>query len=96
MRIEALLFLSQSLPTHPPETFQPHLATLLKPVIALAEDRYYRTVAEALRVLAEVVRLLRPDPPNKTFAYEAHVPALYANGRIERRLSPSLAFQYLR
>ena len=84
MRIEALLFLQHSLSSHPPETFQPYMASLLPPIVALADDRYYKTVAEALRVLSEVVRLLRPDPPAVTFKYDALVPPVYAV--VERRL----------
>ena len=44
----------------------------------------FHAVAEALRVLSEIVRVLRPDPPSVTFANETHVPGLYAV--VERRL----------
>jgi cullin-associated NEDD8-dissociated protein 1 len=84
LRIEALLFLSQALPSHPPGTFQPYLSSILPPVVSLADDRYYRTVAEALRVLCEVVKVFRPSPPSVGFAYDALVPSLYAV--VERRL----------
>jgi len=84
LRIEALLFLQLCLASHPPETFQPYVATLLPSVVTLADDRYYKTVAEALRVCTEIVRLLRPSPPDVSFSYDAHVPPLYAV--VERRL----------
>jgi cullin-associated NEDD8-dissociated protein 1 len=84
MRIEALVFLQRALACHPPIAFQPHVALLLPSVVSLADDRYYKTVAEALRVLSEFVRMLRPDPPRISFAYEMHVPPLYAV--VERRL----------
>jgi len=84
LRIEALLFLQLCLSSHPPATFQPYVGTLLPSVVALADDRYYKTIAEALRVCTEIVRLLRPSPPEVTFSYDAHVPPLYAV--VERRL----------
>ena len=84
MRIEALIFLKHALASHPPTTFQPHVKVLIPPVVALADDRYYKTVSEALRVLSEIVQLLRPEPPASSFAYESHVPVLY--GVVERRL----------
>jgi len=84
LRIEALLFLQLCLASHPPATFQPYVATLLPSVVSLADDRYYKTIAEALRVCTEIVRLIRPSPPEVTFSYDAHVPPLYAV--VERRL----------
>ena len=84
LRIEALLFLQLAISCHTPATFQPYLPTLLPAVTALADDRYYKTIAEALRVCTELVRLLRPEPPAKSFAYEPHVEPLYRV--VERRL----------
>lgn len=84
MRIEALLFLRQSLSSHPPQTFMPYFPSLLPPMIVLADDRYYKTVAEALRVLSEVVSLLRPNPPENPFEYEELLPPVYKV--VERRL----------
>ena len=84
LRIEALTFLRLCLATHKPSTFQPHVATVLPSVLALADDRYYKTVAEALRVCTELVCILRPNPPDKSFAYDAHVNKLYAV--VEKRL----------
>lgn len=84
LRIEALLFLQVCLASHPPATFQPYIATLLPSVVSLADDRYYKTIAEALRVCTEIVRILRPSPPEVTFSYDAHVPPL--NAVVERRL----------
>ena len=43
LRIEALLFLRQAVQSHPPTTFQPHVAALIPPISALADDRYYKT-----------------------------------------------------
>ena len=74
----------QALPSHPPAVFQPHLAALLPAIVSLADDRYYKTVAEALRVLSAVVQQLRPDPPAKSFAYDALVAPMYSV--VERRL----------
>jgi hypothetical protein len=40
------LLLQAALSSHAPATFQPYLASLLPPIITLADDRYYKTVAE--------------------------------------------------
>ena len=84
LRIETLLFLLEALRSHPPATFQTYVGQLLSPITLLADDRYYKMVAEALRVLAEFVKLLRPEPPEVTFAHDVHVPRLY--NVVERRL----------
>mmetsp|Transcript_29072 Transcript_29072/g.74799 ORF Transcript_29072/g.74799 Transcript_29072/m.74799 type:complete len:1233 (+) Transcript_29072:80-3778(+) len=84
LRIESLLFLRLCLASHEPAIFQPFVATVLPSVLVLANDRYYKTVAEALRVCTEIVTVLRPNPPEVSFAYDAHVPPLFAV--VEKRL----------
>lgn len=46
--------------TEPAEAFQPHLPTLLPPVLACVADPFYKIAAEALLVLQELVRALWP------------------------------------
>mmetsp|Transcript_50664 Transcript_50664/g.169198 ORF Transcript_50664/g.169198 Transcript_50664/m.169198 type:complete len:920 (+) Transcript_50664:2-2761(+) len=78
LRIEALAFLQLALSTHPPAVFQPHAATLVPTVLSLVEDRYYKITAEALRVSAELARVLRPSPPDPpTFDFAALVAPLF-------------------
>ena len=42
------------LASHPPPTFQPFIPTLLPHLVTLVNDRYYKIIAEALRVTSEV------------------------------------------
>ena len=68
LRTEALLLLQLALSSHPPAVFQPHVGLLMKPVLNLVNDRYYKIAAEALRVCSGFVRILRPEPPAAGFA----------------------------
>ncbi|KAB0360711.1 hypothetical protein FD754_004867 [Muntiacus muntjak] len=66
IRMDALAFLQGLLGTEPAEAFQPHLPTLLPPVMACVADPFYKIAAEALLVLQELVRALWPlDAPRK-------------------------------
>lgn len=66
IRMDALAFLQGLLGTEPAEAFQPHLPTLLPPVLACVADPFYKIAAEALLVLQELVRVLWPlDGPRK-------------------------------
>ncbi|XP_068838714.1 cullin-associated NEDD8-dissociated protein 2 isoform X3 [Capricornis sumatraensis] len=66
IRMDALAFLQGLLGTEPAEAFQPHLPTLLPPVLACVADPFYKIAAEALLVLQELVRALWPlDGPRK-------------------------------
>ncbi|XP_010860818.1 PREDICTED: cullin-associated NEDD8-dissociated protein 2 [Bison bison bison] len=66
IRMDALAFLQGLLGTEPAEAFQPHLPTLLPPVMACVADPFYKIAAEALLVLQELVRALWPlDGPRK-------------------------------
>ncbi|XP_020728204.2 cullin-associated NEDD8-dissociated protein 2 isoform X1 [Odocoileus virginianus] len=66
IRMDALAFLQGLLGTEPAEAFQPHLPTLLPPVMACVADPFYKIAAEALLVLQELVRALWPlDAPRR-------------------------------
>ena len=78
LRIEALVFLQIALASHPPAVFQPHLAALQPPVIALVSDRYYKITAEALRVASELVKVMRPEPPKADFDFKPYVAPMFA------------------
>ncbi|XP_075406871.1 cullin-associated NEDD8-dissociated protein 2 isoform X1 [Tenrec ecaudatus] len=66
IRMDALAFLQGLLGTESAETFHPHLATLLPPVLACVADPFYKIAAEALLVLQELVRVLWPlDKPRR-------------------------------
>lgn len=63
--MDALAFLQGLLGTEPAEAFQPHLPTLLPPVLACVADPFYKIAAEALLVLQELVRLVATGRASK-------------------------------
>ena len=61
MKITALSFVHILLQQHPGEVFQPHVGELLPPLIACAAtEPFYKITAEALLVLQQMVRVVRP------------------------------------
>lgn len=60
MKIDALSFIFCLLTTHPPAVFHPHIHILLPPVINAVGDGFYKITAEALNVLQELVKVIRP------------------------------------
>jgi len=59
LKTEALVFLRLLLvTTTDPDAFRPHLDALLPPVFQCVNDRYYKIIAEALRVCGELVPVL--------------------------------------
>ncbi|TRY93810.1 hypothetical protein DNTS_012179 [Danionella cerebrum] len=64
MKIDALCFLNVLLSSHNPEVFHPHISVVLPPVIQCVEDPFYKITSEALQVIQQIVRLMRPlDKP---------------------------------
>jgi len=61
LKIDALVFLRCLLQHHSPQVFHPQLNSLLPPIYKAAEDRYYKIVAEALRVCSQVARVLNVE-----------------------------------
>ncbi|CAI5988630.1 unnamed protein product [Closterium sp. NIES-64] len=78
LKIEALLFTRLAMASHPPHVFQPHIKELAAPVVAAAGERYYKVTAEALRVVGEMVKAIRPPAPqDSNFDFAPYVPLFY-------------------
>ena len=60
MKIDTLVFVHCLLANHPPEVFHPHVDRLLPCLVAAVNDPFYKITAEALHVLQELVRVIRP------------------------------------
>lgn len=60
MKIDALSFIYCLLTTHRPPVFHPYIDVLLPPVINAVGDNFYKITAEALNVLQEMVKVIRP------------------------------------
>ncbi|XP_018320590.1 cullin-associated NEDD8-dissociated protein 1 isoform X2 [Agrilus planipennis] len=77
MKIDALVFIHCLLVTHPPEVFHPHMAVLLPPVINAVGDSFYKITAEALLVLQELVKVIRPIGTSVTFNFRPYAHEIY-------------------
>jgi cullin-associated NEDD8-dissociated protein 1 len=75
LRIETLTLLRTLIATHPVTAFHPHLKALIPPVVKAVNDSYYKIAAEALRVVAEIARVLRA--PGSSFDHKPHVKPIY-------------------
>lgn len=62
IKIDALIFLNSLLKTHQPAIFHPFLEELTPAIIQSVEDGFYRISAEALVVLTQLIKILRPTP----------------------------------
>ncbi|XP_070701638.1 cullin-associated NEDD8-dissociated protein 2 [Pempheris klunzingeri] len=61
MRIDALSFIHVLLRSLPPHAFQPHIQALLPPVAACVDDSFYKISSEALLVVQQLVKVMRPQ-----------------------------------
>lgn len=78
MKITALSFVHVLLQQHPGEVFQPHVAELLPPLIACAANEpFYKITAEALLVLQQMVRVIRPIGEPSSFDFTPYTLQLY-------------------
>ncbi|XP_022915623.1 cullin-associated NEDD8-dissociated protein 1 [Onthophagus taurus] len=69
MKIDALSFIHCLLTSHQPEVFHPYIPVLLPPVINAVGDAFYKITAEALIVLQELVKVIRPLNSPSTFDF---------------------------
>lgn len=60
MKIDTLSFVHTLLCSHPAEVFHAHMDVLVPPVVAAVSDNFYKITAEALLVLQQLVKVLRP------------------------------------
>ncbi|KAF2884604.1 hypothetical protein ILUMI_21568 [Ignelater luminosus] len=77
MKIDALSFIYCILTSHAPEVFHPHMCVLLPPVINAVGDSFYKITAEALLVLQELVKVIRPLNTASGFDYKPFTNEIY-------------------
>lgn len=77
MKIDALSFIYCLLTSHPPEVFHPYMCVLLLPVVHSVGDSFYKITAEALLVLQELVKVMRPLNSPVTFDYTPYTKNIY-------------------
>lgn len=60
MKIDTLSFIHCVLTSHSPEIFHPWVEQLIPSIITAVGDPFYKITAEALLVLQEMVKVIRP------------------------------------
>ncbi|XP_057661547.1 cullin-associated NEDD8-dissociated protein 1 isoform X2 [Diorhabda carinulata] len=81
MKIDALSFIYCLLTSHQPQVFHPYISILLPPVINAVGDNFYKITAEALNVLQELVKVIRPlntSPRNSEFDFTPFTKDIYS------------------
>lgn len=77
MKIDALSFIYCLLTTHQPPVFHPYIAVILPPVISAVGDSFYKITAEALNVLQEMVKVIRPLTAPSSFNFTPFTNDIY-------------------
>ncbi|CAG9855280.1 unnamed protein product [Phyllotreta striolata] len=78
MKIDALSFIFCLLTSHQPQVFHPYISILLPPVITAVGDNFYKITAEALNVLQELVKVIRPLNINSAFDFTPFTKDIYS------------------
>lgn len=77
MKIDTLAFLGCLLTHHSPQVFHPHIDTLLPPIIVAVGDSFYKITSEALLVLQQLVKVIRPLDQESSFRFEPYVKDIF-------------------
>ncbi|KAJ9575390.1 hypothetical protein L9F63_025658, partial [Diploptera punctata] len=77
MKIDTLAFVHCLLTSHPPEVFHSHMSVLVPPVITAVGDGFYKITAEALLVLQQLVKVIRPLDTPSNFDFTPFTGELY-------------------
>lgn len=77
MKIDALNFVCCLLQKHNPQVFHIHIKLLIPLVVNAVSDSFYKIVTEALLVLQQMVKVIRPLDIPSEFDFRPFVPELY-------------------
>lgn len=77
MKIDTLAFLNCLLTYHNPEVFHCHINILVQPIIHAVGDMFYKITSEALLVLQQLVKVIRPLDHPTSFDFTPFVNELY-------------------
>ncbi|XP_077518379.1 cullin-associated and neddylation-dissociated 1 isoform X1 [Amblyomma americanum] len=77
MKIDTLAFLGCLLTHHNPQVFHAHVDTLLPPIITAVGDSFYKITSEALLVLQQLVKVIRPLDQECSFRFEPYVKDIF-------------------
>lgn len=87
MKIDALSFIYCLLTTHPPHVFHEHIDVILPPVILAVGDNFYKVTAEALLVLQELVKVIRPLQTPSNFDHTPFIGEIYSSTLVKLKAS---------
>lgn len=77
MKIDTLTFLHCLLTHHNPEVFHLHIASFVPPIIYSVGDAFYKITSEALLVLQQLVKVIRPLDQSHSFDFTPYVDEIY-------------------
>ncbi|GAB1606379.1 cullin-associated NEDD8-dissociated protein 1 [Argonauta hians] len=77
MKIDTLAFLNSLMINHSPDVFHPHINVLILPIIAAVNDTFYKITSEALLVMQQLVKVIRPLDVPSNFDFELYVKDIY-------------------
>lgn len=77
MKIDTLAFLNCLLTNHSPDVFHRHVKVLIMPIIAAVGDPFYKITSEALVVLQQMVKVIRPLDVPSNFDFTVYVSDIY-------------------
>lgn len=77
MKIDTLAFLNCLLTHHNPAVFHAHIGALIPPIISAVGDSFYKITSEALLVLQQLVKVIRPLDQDSTFTFDPYVQDIY-------------------
>ncbi|XP_059609586.1 cullin-associated NEDD8-dissociated protein 1 [Phlebotomus argentipes] len=89
MKIDALSFVCCMLQGHNPQVFHPHIQLLVPLVENAVFDPFYKIATEALLVLQQLVKVIRPLSMDTNFDFAPFVPQLY-NCTLQKLRSPEV------
>uniref|UniRef100_A0A6B2EGK5 Putative tata-binding protein-interacting protein n=1 Tax=Phlebotomus kandelakii TaxID=1109342 RepID=A0A6B2EGK5_9DIPT len=89
MKIDALSFVCCMLQGHNPQVFHPHIQLLVPLVENAVFDPFYKIATEALLVLQQLVKVIRPLNMETDFEFASFVPQLY-NCTLQKLRSPEV------
>ncbi|XP_055681122.1 cullin-associated NEDD8-dissociated protein 1 [Lutzomyia longipalpis] len=89
MKIDALSFVCCMLQGHNPQVFHPHIQLLVPLVENAVFDPFYKIATEALLVLQQLVKVIRPLNVETSFDFTPFVPQLY-NCTLQKLRSPEV------
>nr|CAG4647643.1 EOG090X00HY [Moina brachiata] len=85
MKIDTLQFVHTVLAHHPPEVAHAHVAALLPSLLTAVSDPFYKITSEALLVLQQLVRVMRPLDTSSNFDFTPYTLPIYESVLVRLR-----------